>query len=103
MFWQKRKERRDAEDAEFFRIYVLCALCVSAFFALLLGPFRKRRMASEKRFGKVAVLMGGRSAEREISLLSGNAVLAALKRQGVDAHAFNPKERSLEELKHYGF
>jgi len=43
-------------------------------------------------FGKVAVLLGGRSAEREISLLSGNAVLAALKRQGVDAHAFDPAE-----------
>src|SRR4030065_317118 len=41
-------------------------------------------------FGKVAVLLGGRSAEREISLLSGNAVLAALKRQDGDAHAFDP-------------
>ncbi len=58
---------------------------------------------TKNNFGKVAVLLGGRSAEREISLLSGNAVLAALLRQGVDAHAFNPKERSLEELKHYGF
>jgi D-alanine-D-alanine ligase len=54
---------------------------------------------STKPFGKVAVLMGGRSAEREISLLSGNAVLAALKRQGVDAHAFDPAERELAELK----
>src|SRR3990172_11185621 len=54
-------------------------------------------------FGKVAVLLGGRSAEREISLLSGNAVLAALKRQGVDAHAFDPAERALEDLRREGF
>ena len=56
-----------------------------------------------KHFGKVAVLLGGRSAEREISLLSGNAVLAALKRQGVDAHAFDPAERRLDDLKQEGF
>ena len=49
-------------------------------------------------FGRVAVLMGGPSAEREISFLSGNAVLAALKDQGVDAHAFDPKERPLSDL-----
>jgi len=49
-------------------------------------------------FGKVAVLMGGKSAEREISLLSGNAVLAALKRQGVDVHAFDPAERPVFDL-----
>ncbi len=54
---------------------------------------------SEKRFGKVAVLLGGRSAEREISLLSGNAVLAALRERGVDAHAFDPRERDLADLK----
>jgi D-alanine-D-alanine ligase len=54
-------------------------------------------------FGKVAVLMGGPSSEREISLLSGNAVLAALKSKGVDAHAFDPSERSLFELKRDGF
>jgi len=56
-----------------------------------------------KHFGKVAVLLGGRSAEREISLLSGNSVLAALKRQGVDVQAFDPAERSLEDLKREGF
>ncbi len=50
------------------------------------------------KFGKVAVLMGGRSAEREISLLSGNNVLAALRRKGVDAHAFDPAERPIFEL-----
>ena len=55
-------------------------------------------MSDPKRFGKVAVLLGGRSAEREISLLSGNAVLAALQRAGVDAHAFDPAERPLEQL-----
>jgi D-alanine-D-alanine ligase len=46
----------------------------------------------------VAVLMGGRSAEREISLKSGAMVLAALKRSGVDAHPFDPRDRRLEEL-----
>lgn len=49
-------------------------------------------------FGKVAVLMGGRSAERNISLDSGSRVLAALQRQGVDAQAFDPAERSLADL-----
>ena len=50
-------------------------------------------------FGKVAVLMGGPSSEREISFLSGNAVLAALKSRGVDAHTFDPAQRSLYELR----
>jgi D-alanine-D-alanine ligase len=54
-------------------------------------------------FGKVAVLLGGRSAEREISLLSGNAVLAALRARGVDAHPFDPAERRLDELIRMGF
>jgi D-alanine-D-alanine ligase len=54
-------------------------------------------------FRKVAVLMGGPSAEREISLLSGNAVLGALVGQGVDAHAFDPKERPLCDLPREGF
>ena len=49
-------------------------------------------------FGKVAVLLGGRSAEREISLRSGNMVLGALKRKGVDAHPFDPKDEGLEQL-----
>ncbi len=53
--------------------------------------------------GKVAVLMGGPSAEREISLISGKAVLAALQSRGVDAHAFDPAERELFELKREGF
>lgn len=51
-----------------------------------------------KALGKVGVLFGGRSAEREISLISGNGVLQALKSKGVDAHAFDPAERSLAEL-----
>lgn len=51
-----------------------------------------------KKFGKVGVLLGGQSAEREVSLKSGGAVLAALQRQGVDAHAFDPAKRSLGDL-----
>lgn len=54
-------------------------------------------------FGKVAVLMGGSSAEREVSLMSGAGVLAALRSQGVDAHAFDPSERDLVELRREGF
>ncbi|HET7729674.1 MAG TPA: D-alanine--D-alanine ligase [Usitatibacter sp.] len=53
--------------------------------------------------GKVAVLMGGPSAEREISLISGRAVLAALQSKGVDAHAFDPAERELFDLRREGF
>jgi D-alanine-D-alanine ligase len=53
--------------------------------------------------GKVAVLMGGASAEREISLMSGGGVLAALRAQGVDAQAFDPAERPLSDLKSEGF
>ena len=53
--------------------------------------------------GKVAVLMGGSSAERPVSLMSGGGVLAALQSQGVDAHAFDPTERDLGDLKREGF
>ena len=49
-------------------------------------------------FGKVAVLLGGKSAEREVSLKSGGMVLAALRKKGVDAHPFDPKEKDLLEL-----
>ena len=52
-----------------------------------------------KKFGKVAVLFGGRSAEREVSLNSGGAVLAALQRSGVDAHGFDPAQRDLHALR----
>ena len=58
---------------------------------------------SADAFGKVAVLMGGPSSEREISFLSGNAVLAALRERGVDAHAFDPDERDLWDLKRDGY
>jgi D-alanine-D-alanine ligase len=51
------------------------------------------------KFGKVAVLLGGKSAEREVSLKSGNAVLTALLRQGVDAHAFDTAHLELSALK----
>ena len=61
-----------------------------------------KKMKPEE-FGKVAVMFGGRSAEREVSLKSGAAVLAALKRSGVDAHAFDPASRGLHELEEQGF
>ena len=54
-------------------------------------------------FGKVAVLFGGSSAEREVSLMSGKAVLEALLRSGVDAHAFDPAERDVWTLRDEGF
>ena len=54
-------------------------------------------------FGKVGVLMGGPSAEREVSLMSGNGVLGALREKGIDAHPFDPAERDLWELKREGF
>ena len=55
------------------------------------------------QFGKVAVLMGGQSAEREVSLMSGQGVLAALRARGVDAHAFDPASLPMDELKKQGF
>jgi D-alanine-D-alanine ligase len=58
---------------------------------------------STSQLGKVAVLFGGRSAEREVSLKSGAAVLAALLRSGVDAHAFDPATRNLQALVDEGF
>jgi D-alanine-D-alanine ligase len=60
-------------------------------------------MNQSASFGKVAVLLGGASAERDVSLMSGGGVLAALKSQGIDAHAFDPSERDLVELKREGF
>jgi D-alanine-D-alanine ligase len=61
-------------------------------------PQELRRISAPADFGRVAVLFGGDSSEREISLLSGNAVLAALKRRGVDAHAFDPRDQDLAQL-----
>ena len=54
-------------------------------------------------YGKVAVLLGGRSAEREVSLKSGAAVLAALLRSGVDAYPFDPAVQNLQALVDDGF
>ena len=62
-----------------------------------------RRAQNAADFGKTAVLLGGDSSEREISLLSGQAVLDALKRRGVDAHPFDPQQKPLEGLLHEGF
>jgi D-alanine-D-alanine ligase len=56
-----------------------------------------------KALGKVAVLYGGDSAEREISIMSGTGVLDALKSEGVDAHPFDPAQRDLIDLKREGF
>ena len=56
-----------------------------------------------KAFGKVAVVFGGTSSERDVSLMSGSGVLSALQAQGVNAHAFDPAERPLSELKAEGF
>lgn len=56
-----------------------------------------------RSLGKVAVLTGGSSAERQVSQMSGSGVLQALQSQGVDAHAFDPAERELGELKREGF
>ena len=56
-----------------------------------------------RSLGRTAVLMGGTSAEREVSLMSGAGVLAALNSVGVDAHRFDPAERELAELRHDGF
>jgi D-alanine-D-alanine ligase len=61
-------------------------------------PTALRRVTDPNDFGRVAVLFGGDSSERDISLLSGNAVLEGLKRRGVDAHAFDPRDRSLATL-----
>ena len=66
-------------------------------------PQRLERVSDAHAFGRVAVLFGGDSSEREISLLSGNAVLAALKARGVDAHAFDPRDQALASLKSGGF
>ena len=64
-------------------------------------PFPKTidlREIEAKAFGKVGVLFGGKSSEREVSIMSGTGVLQALKDRGVDAHAFDPGTQSLAEL-----
>jgi D-alanine-D-alanine ligase len=64
-------------------------------------PADLKRVAEAREFGRVAVLYGGDSSEREISRLSGEAVLAALERRGVDAHGFDPCEHALGELQRF--
>ena len=71
--------------------------------SLLIQTSAMRRAVSAADFGKVAVLLGGDSTEREISLLSGTAVLAALTRRGVNAHAFDPLTRPVQSLVSEGF
>ena len=66
-------------------------------------PGQQRRVTDAREFGRVAVLFGGDSSEREISLLSGNAVLEGLKRRGVNAHAFDPRDAALATLTPAGF
>ncbi len=66
-----------------------------------MNPMSMRHKSSN--FGKVAVLMGGASAEREVSLMSGAGVLKALQSQGVDAHAFDPAASDMSELRRDGF
>jgi len=61
-------------------------------------PERLKRVSDAGEFGRVAVLFGGDSSEREISLLSGNAVLEALRTRAVDAHAFDPRSLPLSDL-----
>src|SRR5471030_382798 len=62
-----------------------------------------RRVVNAADFGRVAVLLGGASCEREVSLMSGKDVLAALKGRGVDAHGFDPAERDLTRLREEKF
>jgi len=64
---------------------------------------KKEAKQMNKQFGKVAVLNGGFSSEREVSLDSGAAVLAALQSRGIDAHRFDPKEQDILQLKAQGF
>jgi D-alanine-D-alanine ligase len=66
-------------------------------------PQLAHRVHEAREFGRVAVLSGGDSSEREISLLTGAAVLEALKTRGVDAHPFDPRARPLSDLTKHGF
>jgi len=63
----------------------------------------KAGASAQPRFGKVGVLYGGRSAEREVSIMSGEGVCAALREAGVDAHLFDTGTRSLAQLAQAGF
>jgi D-alanine-D-alanine ligase len=70
---------------------------------LTYDPTQMRRISDPKDFGRVAVLFGGASTEREVSLKSGAAVLDALQRRGVDAHGFDPRETALGDLAVRGY
>jgi D-alanine-D-alanine ligase len=70
---------------------------------LRLDPARLRHVQDPTEFGRVAVLLGGSSSERAVSLVSGRAVLAALERRGVQAQEFDPAERALAQLLQDGF
>ncbi len=70
---------------------------------LVRDPSALRAVTDPREFGKVAVLLGGTSTEREISLKSGGAVLEALRRSGVDAHPFDPATQALAGLVDAGF
>ena len=70
---------------------------------LVRDPAALREVTDPRDFGKVAVLLGGTSTEREISLRSGTAVLEALRRRGVDAHPFDPATQPLAGLVGAGF
>jgi D-alanine-D-alanine ligase len=70
---------------------------------LVRDPAALREVTDPRDFGKVAVLLGGSSTEREISLTSGTAVLEALRRRGVDAHPFDPATQPLAGLVGAGF
>lgn len=65
---------------------------------LIHDPSGLHAASDPREFGKVAVMLGGHSSEREISLLTGQAVLAALTRKGVDAHAVDPRDVALSSL-----
>ena len=67
------------------------------------GKAGRRRVTDAAEFGRVAVLLGGASAEREISLQTGEAVLAALLERGVDAHALDPSVAGFAALSEGGF
>jgi len=68
-----------------------------------MGDVKEMGRIDAASLGKVAVLLGGRSAEREVSLMSGQGVLAALRSKGVDAHPFDPAERPMDDLRREGF
>ena len=90
--------QRTVADAYHVRLHPEVRIVGESGMSLLVTQPGHRRANVAADFGKVAVLLGGDSIEREISLLSGNAVLAALRRRGVDAHPFDPRRTPVQEL-----